>query len=316
MVVIPGGLTSQLQPLDVSINKPLNTVMKEEWNQLMTSPDHDLTPTGLKSFKICGISNSLDGTENDILFDDSESSHSFNDSDDTDDCRELYGFEETKILETECPQTRLFAREEDSRGQTQCLSPITLPSTNTHFPHIPSSRREPSEKTRMSLPPSPDGLEGELSTKVDRSAPCRRHTIGGGGVPVTSHFISTLSPTRADSFPADEWKAETLGQSSLLLTATTREGEILFTHMESCVRPSRRNRRRVGINLRRHGGCGRRLSTVKRRMSCLVDCYWFSLETSGPVQFTMVHIQNSIRSTNGLPVSMAVALAGAHNIPV
>ncbi|KAG8236924.1 hypothetical protein J437_LFUL014969 [Ladona fulva] len=79
IAVIPGGLTCQLQPLDVS------------W---IGDPHHDLTPSGrmkqpsisevcgwvkkswedvkaeviVKSFKKCRISNALDGTEDDALF--------------------------------------------------------------------------------------------------------------------------------------------------------------------------------------------------------------------------------------------------------
>lgn len=36
------------------------------------------------------------------------------------------------------------------------------------------------------------------SFSVSKSAPFRCHTKGGGGVPVTSHLISTLSPTLAE----------------------------------------------------------------------------------------------------------------------
>jgi hypothetical protein len=75
--------------------------MREEWTKWMSAPNHDLTPTGLmkrptntqvcgwvetwqsvkeeivvKSFKKCGISNALDGTEDDVLFEDSESENS------------------------------------------------------------------------------------------------------------------------------------------------------------------------------------------------------------------------------------------------
>lgn len=107
LAVIPGGLTSQLQPLDVSVNKPFKQNFHEHWNKWMTEPHHDLTPTGrikqptiaqvcewvkkswddvrpeiiVKSFKKCGISNALDGTEDDALFEVSDSSSSDDDED-------------------------------------------------------------------------------------------------------------------------------------------------------------------------------------------------------------------------------------------
>jgi hypothetical protein len=102
LAIIPRGLTCQLQPLDVSINEPFKVSMREEWTKWMSAPYHDLTPTGLmkrptitrvcdwvktswqsvkeeivvKSFKKCGISNALDVTEDDVLFEDSESKNS------------------------------------------------------------------------------------------------------------------------------------------------------------------------------------------------------------------------------------------------
>lgn len=42
IVVIPGGLMSLLQPLDVSLNRPFKQNMKEQWSIWMTMPDHDL----------------------------------------------------------------------------------------------------------------------------------------------------------------------------------------------------------------------------------------------------------------------------------
>jgi hypothetical protein len=46
LAVIPGGLTSQLQPFDISINKPFKAFMREEWTKWMDDPHYDLTPTG------------------------------------------------------------------------------------------------------------------------------------------------------------------------------------------------------------------------------------------------------------------------------
>lgn len=46
LAVIPGGLTSQLQPLGVSINKPFKAAMRDEWNQWMKSSGDNLTPAG------------------------------------------------------------------------------------------------------------------------------------------------------------------------------------------------------------------------------------------------------------------------------
>ena len=47
LAVIPGGLTSQLQPLDVSLNKPLKVNMRENWNKwMMDDSVHQVTPKG------------------------------------------------------------------------------------------------------------------------------------------------------------------------------------------------------------------------------------------------------------------------------
>ena len=100
VVVIPGGFISQLPPLDVSINKPFKNSMREEWTKWMQDAKSNLTPTGkvrkpilgevcswvikawngvkpeviIKFFKKCGISNAMDGTEDDAIFDLSDSS--------------------------------------------------------------------------------------------------------------------------------------------------------------------------------------------------------------------------------------------------
>ena len=99
LTVIPGGLTSQLQPLDVSINKPFKGFMREKWTKWIEAPTHHVTPTGtvkrpsisvcewvknswqrvksetiVKSLKKCDISSALDGSEDDILYEESDAS--------------------------------------------------------------------------------------------------------------------------------------------------------------------------------------------------------------------------------------------------
>lgn len=107
LVVIPGGMTSQLQPLDVCINKPMKDHMRalySEWlvdgshtftsgNRLKRASIEDMTrwvaeawhgiPSGMveKAFKKCGISNAMDGTEDEMLWSESDKELSESDSD-------------------------------------------------------------------------------------------------------------------------------------------------------------------------------------------------------------------------------------------
>ena len=46
LAVIPGGLTSQLQSLDVSVNTPFKGFMHEEWAKWIEAPSHHITPAG------------------------------------------------------------------------------------------------------------------------------------------------------------------------------------------------------------------------------------------------------------------------------
>ena len=107
VAIIPGGLTSQLQPLDVSINKPFKEKVRILWSDWMAgSTDHALTRGGrlqkpsiklwcqwvlkawneidptiiIKAFKKCCISNALDGSEDSILYEDDSSDDSSDDS--------------------------------------------------------------------------------------------------------------------------------------------------------------------------------------------------------------------------------------------
>jgi hypothetical protein len=92
--VIPGGLTSVLQPLDVVLNKPFKDRLRTQWMNWMSSEEKEMTKAGnikkasisqvtnwvktawddipsemvVKSFLKTGISNNLDGSEDDILW--------------------------------------------------------------------------------------------------------------------------------------------------------------------------------------------------------------------------------------------------------
>ena len=87
IAVIPGGLTSILQPLDVFLNKPFKDHLRELWNDWMIEGQKSFTHTGnmrvaslptlcswvldswrslpvemvAQSFKNCAISNLMDG---------------------------------------------------------------------------------------------------------------------------------------------------------------------------------------------------------------------------------------------------------------
>lgn len=112
LVVILGGMTSQLQPLDVCINKPvkdrvlflfIHSFESSTATDWISEDEHELTPTGrlkraplstlvqwvtdawreapddivVRAFKKCGISNALDGTKDDFLWDESDKENSF-----------------------------------------------------------------------------------------------------------------------------------------------------------------------------------------------------------------------------------------------
>ncbi|KAJ7303161.1 hypothetical protein JRQ81_012094 [Phrynocephalus forsythii] len=102
LAVIPGGLAGQLQPLGVSINKPFKALMKEEWSRWVHKAGGHSAPSGrakeptltevcdwvlnswygvkqeaiVKSFKKCGITTAMDGTEDDLPYLDNDSEDS------------------------------------------------------------------------------------------------------------------------------------------------------------------------------------------------------------------------------------------------
>ena len=94
VAVIPGGLTPVLQPLDKCLNKLFKDSIRRKYLAWMISGPFEYTPSGkkkaptrnhvlqwvneawqeitiemaMKSFKTCGISNALDGTEDKELY--------------------------------------------------------------------------------------------------------------------------------------------------------------------------------------------------------------------------------------------------------
>ena len=95
VVIIPGGCTSICQPMDKCINRPFKVAMREHWEKWMRQDrpttaagnlkqptrqdainwvsqawDSIGTETIVKSFLVCGISNSLDGAQDDLVSDD------------------------------------------------------------------------------------------------------------------------------------------------------------------------------------------------------------------------------------------------------
>ena len=107
VAVIPGGMTSILQPLDVGMNKPFTDHLRRRWNKWMLDAKHSFTPAGRirkpdlqlickwilesweaispatvrRSFLKCCITNAIDGTDDDVLWQDEDDTDPFNDED-------------------------------------------------------------------------------------------------------------------------------------------------------------------------------------------------------------------------------------------
>ncbi|KAJ4446805.1 hypothetical protein ANN_13503 [Periplaneta americana] len=80
LVIIPGGMTSKLQVLDVVVNKPFKDQLRKQYSDWLLEGGHAFTPSGkikklsvsLICFKKCCVSNALDGSEDDVLWAESD----------------------------------------------------------------------------------------------------------------------------------------------------------------------------------------------------------------------------------------------------
>ena len=96
LAIIPGGMTSVLQPLDTSVNKHMKVALQQRWDAWMCGSDHTYTNQGgmrkpeltticswikdaweelgpeiiIRTFKKCCISNALNESEDDVLWED------------------------------------------------------------------------------------------------------------------------------------------------------------------------------------------------------------------------------------------------------
>ena len=95
IIIIPGGCTSKIQPVDVCLNRPFKCIMRHKWKEYMeeqvekdpglsklVTPSKEIVcqriSAGLdylrtnkemvkKSFLVCGISNALDGSQSHLI---------------------------------------------------------------------------------------------------------------------------------------------------------------------------------------------------------------------------------------------------------
>jgi hypothetical protein len=140
--IIPDGMTSMLQPLDVSINKPIKTSLRQKWSQWISSDDHSFTAGGrmrkaelttictwvkeaweelnleiiVKAFKKCTISNASDGSEDDCVWQEKEKSDGENTECEDDDNDVYYDDEDNTPLSILRDMHHLFKDDTDEES--------------------------------------------------------------------------------------------------------------------------------------------------------------------------------------------------------
>ena len=116
LVFMPGGITSVLQPMDVSINKPFKDRLRQQYLKLISDAARELTETGkiksaapsevklcvsaawkaipesiiIRYFKKCCINNDLDESEDDIMWEEDGEDKDDSDWVTDDDCYEWW----------------------------------------------------------------------------------------------------------------------------------------------------------------------------------------------------------------------------------
>ena len=154
LAIIPGGMTSILQPLDVSVNKPMKVLLQRKWNEWYAGDSHSFTATGrmrkpelqdvcqwiadawqeldpsiiIKAFKKCCISNKMDGTKDDAMWADFVKQHSTaedtedNDYDEIDFAEENNHYHEIPALHTDQEYREMFKTDDEADSSFEGFS--------------------------------------------------------------------------------------------------------------------------------------------------------------------------------------------------
>jgi hypothetical protein len=150
LAIIPGGLTCMLQPLDVSINKPMKTLQQRRWNQWYAEGAHTFTAAGrmrkpeltyicqwivdawqeidpsiiIHAFKKCCISNAMDGSEDDVVWDHQPQQQEDNRS--TDETSDEAFYDDSLPTVTDKDLYRMFDSDSDDDDEFEGFEPMDV----------------------------------------------------------------------------------------------------------------------------------------------------------------------------------------------